>query len=112
MQHLTRLCVEAEATPGITLGSLTAICRLHTLRKLHWCSSDSLRGPVDVDLLAARLSALTNLRQLVLLVAPGSEAYTASGWRAVLQRRLPLCRLVLRRELVQLDEWGDVPEEQ
>lgn len=111
LQHLTRLCVEAEDAMGISLASLAAVRRLHRLKKLHWCSRDSLHGPLDTDLLTAQLSGLTGLRQLVLLVAPDSEAYAASGWRVVLQRRLPLCRLVLRRELLQLDAWGDVPEE-
>lgn len=111
LQHLTRLCVEAEETTGISLASLSAVRRLHRLRKLHWCSKDSLHGPLDTDLLTAQLSGLTGLRQLVLLVSPDSEAYTMSGWRIVLQRRLPLCRLVLRRELLLLDAWGDVPDE-
>jgi hypothetical protein len=30
-----------------------------------------------------------------------------SGWKVVLQRRLPLCRLVLWRELLQEAPWGD-----
>lgn len=111
LQHLTRLCVEAEETTGISLASLAAVRRLHRLKKLHWCSRDSLHGPMDTDLLTAQLSGLTGLRQLVLLVAPDSPAYSMSGWRVVLQRRLPLCRLVCRREMLQLDAWGDVPEE-
>jgi hypothetical protein len=111
LQHLTRLCVEAEDTTGITLASLAAVQRLRNLKKLHWCSRDSLHGPLDTDLFTAQLSGLTGLRQLVLLVAPDSEAYAMSGWRVVLQRRLPLCRLVLRRELLQLESWGDVPAE-
>lgn len=111
LQHLTRLCVEAEETTGISLASLAAVRRLHRLKKLHWCSRDSLHGPMDTDLLTAQLSGLTGLRQLVLLVAPDSPAYAMSGWRVVLQRRLPLCRLVCRREMLQLDAWGDVPEE-
>jgi hypothetical protein len=111
LQQLTSLCVEAENTAGVSLASLAAAKRLHRLKKLHWCSRDSLHGPLDTDLLTAQLSGLTGLRQLVLLVAPDSEAYAMSGWRIVLQRRLPLCRLVLRRELLQLDTWGDVPED-
>lgn len=111
LQHLTRLCVEAEDTARITLASLAAVRRLRLLKKLHWCSKDSLHGPLDADLLTAQLSGLTGLRQLVLLVAPDSEAYACSGWRNVLQRRLPLCRLVLRRELLQVEAWGDVPAE-
>lgn len=112
LQHLTSLCVEAEDSAGITLASLSAVRRLHLLKKLHWCSKDSLHGPLDADLLTAQLSGLTGLRQLVLLVAPDSEAYASSGWRNVLQRRLPLCRLVLRRELLQVEAWGDVPAEE
>jgi len=112
LQQLTRLCVEAEETTGISMTSLAAVRRLHRLKKLHWCSRDSLHGPLDTDLLTAQLSGLTGLRQLVLLVAPDSEAAQMSGWRIVLQRRLPLCRLVLRRELLVLDAWGDVPAEE
>lgn len=112
LQHLTRLCVEAENTPAITLASLSHVRRLHRLKKLHWCTRDSLHGPMDTDLLTAQLSGLTGLRQLVLLVAPDAEAYANSGWTVVLQRRLPLCRLVLRRELVVLDAWADTPSEE
>jgi hypothetical protein len=34
-----------------------------------------------------------------------------SVWKVVLQRRLPLCRLVVWRELVEEPPWGDVPNE-
>ncbi len=53
-------------------------------------------------------SVRTGLR-LVLLVAPDSDAYALSGWHVVLQRRLPLCRLVCRWKMVQLDAWEEVP---
>jgi hypothetical protein len=32
-----------------------------------------------------------------------------SGWKVVLARKLPLCRLLLWRELVQEPPWGDMP---
>jgi hypothetical protein len=34
-----------------------------------------------------------------------------SGWKVVLQRRLPLCRLVLWRELLEETPWGDGTEQ-
>jgi hypothetical protein len=67
LRHLTRLVIEAEQTPGITLRAFEHVSRLSTLKKLHWCSRDSMHGPMDADALCEQLCALTGLRQLVLL---------------------------------------------
>jgi hypothetical protein len=67
LAHLTRLVIEAEQTPGITLRAFEHVSRLATLKKLHWCSRDSMHGPMDADALCEQLCALTGLRQLALL---------------------------------------------
>jgi hypothetical protein len=47
----------------------------------------------------------------LLLLLPQELLSSMSGWKVVLQRRLPLCRLVLWRELAEEPPWGDVPDE-
>ncbi|WIA20306.1 hypothetical protein OEZ85_006138 [Tetradesmus obliquus] len=144
---LTRLVIEAEATPGITLRAFDVISCLTSLASLTWCSRDSLQGPMDCDALTGQLAALTRLRQLVLITGQqrcsrdslqgpmdcdaltgqlaalihlrqlvlitGQQELLSSmcGWKVVLARALPLCRLVLWRELVQEAPWGDEPQE-
>lgn len=111
LQQLTRLVVEAEHTTGVTLRAFDTISRLTALKKLQWCSRDSMHGPLDIDALTAQLCALTGLRQLVLLTHQQELLTAMSGWKIVLQRRLPLCRLALWRELLPEEHWGDVPTE-
>jgi hypothetical protein len=67
LRRLTRLVIEAEQTPGITLRAFDCISSLTGLKQLHWCSRDSMHGPMDADALCEQLCALTGLRQLVLL---------------------------------------------
>jgi len=59
LKYLTHLKVEAEQTPAVSLSALSTISRLTSLRQLHWCSKDSLAGPLDTDCLTVQLCALT-----------------------------------------------------
>jgi hypothetical protein len=59
LKYLTHLKVEAEQTPAVSLSALSTISRLTSLRQLHWCSKDSLAGPLDIDCLTVQLCALT-----------------------------------------------------
>ncbi|KAF6251163.1 hypothetical protein COO60DRAFT_1645356 [Scenedesmus sp. NREL 46B-D3] len=111
LRHLTRLVIEAEQTPGITLRAFGGLSHLASLKKLRWCSRDGMHGPVDAGVLCEQLCALTGLRQLVLLTGQQELLSSMSGWQVVLQRQLPLCRLVLWRELLEEVPWGDVPDE-
>ncbi|WIA40594.1 hypothetical protein OEZ86_013934 [Tetradesmus obliquus] len=111
LTRLTRLVIEAEATPGITLRAFDVVSCLTSLASLTWCSRDSLQGPMDCDALTGQLAALTRLRQLVLITGQQELLSSMCGWKVVLARALPLCRLVLWRELVQESPWGDEPQE-
>eukprot|EP00775_Hariotina_reticulata_P005416 gene5416-5649_t len=59
IKHLTQLKIEAEQTPAVSLSALSTISRVTSLRQLHWCSRDSLAGPLDTDCLTVQLCALT-----------------------------------------------------
>lgn len=109
LRQLTRLVVEAEECSSITLASLSTISKLTSLKILHWCSRDSMHGPFDIDAVTAQLCNLTGLRQLALICRAEELVSSGSAWEHVLRRHLPLCRLVLRRELVLEECWGDLP---
>eukprot|EP00878_Enallax_costatus_P021136 GHUV01022369.1.p1 GENE.GHUV01022369.1~~GHUV01022369.1.p1 ORF type:complete len:610 (+),score=167.24 GHUV01022369.1:442-2271(+) len=110
LSQLTRLVVEAEASSSITLTSFSTISQLITLEQLHWCSRDSIHGPVDVAAVTAQLCALTRLKQLVFVSQQEQWAARGSSWEHVLYGRLPLCRVLLRPHLEVKTPWGNVPD--